>query len=59
MLQDSADAGVTIDYSVSYNEEALLSRIADMMDYLPGASTGMKSEIMDALEFEEDWELPD
>lgn len=59
MLQDSVDAGVTIDYSVSYNEEALLSRIADMMDYLPGASTGMKSEIMDALEFEEDWELPD
>lgn len=59
MLQDSADDGVTIDYSVSYNEEALLSRIADMMDYLPGASTGMKSEIMDALEFEEDWELPD
>lgn len=58
MLETAAANGVVIDYKVAYNTEALMGAIADFMDYLDTTS-GFKQDLMDALEFEEDWELPD
>ncbi len=54
-----ASQGLGIDYSIAYREDLLLDRITEIMDFLPGASTGNKMDIMDALEYEEDWEMPD
>ena len=58
MLETAAANGVVIDYKVAYNTEALMGAIADFMDYLETTS-GFKQDLMDTLEFEEDWELPD
>lgn len=58
MLETAAANGVVIDYKVAYNTEALMGAIADFMDYLDTTS-GFKQDLMDALEFEEDWEFPD
>lgn len=59
MLENAAAQGLGIDYSIAYREDLLLDRLSEMMDLLPGASTGNKMDIMEALEYEEDWELPD
>lgn len=58
MLETAAAKGVVIDYKVAYNTEALMGAIADFMDYLDTTS-GFKQDLMDTLEFEEDWEFPD
>lgn len=58
MLEIAAANGVIIDYKVAYNTEALMGAIADFMDYLDTTS-GFKQDLMDTLEFEEDWEFPD
>lgn len=58
MLETAAANGVVIDYKVAYNTEALMGTIADFMDYLDTTS-GFKQDLMDTLEFEEDWEFPD
>lgn len=58
MLETAAANGVVIDYKVAYNTEALMGSIADFMDYLETTS-GFKQDLMDTLEFEEDWEFPD
>ena len=58
MLETAASNGVLIDYKVAYNTEALMGAIADFMDYLDTTS-GFKQDLMDALEFEEDWEFPE
>lgn len=58
MLETAAANGVVIDYKVAYNTEALMGAIADFMDYL-GTTSGFKQDLMDTLEFEEDWEFPD
>lgn len=58
MLETAAANGVVIDYKVAYNTEALMGAIADFMDYLYTTS-GFKQDLMDTLEFEEDWEFPD
>ena len=58
MLDTAAANGVVIDYKVAYNTEALMGAIADFMDYLETTS-GFKQDLMDTLEFEEDWEFPD
>lgn len=58
MLETAAANGVVIDYKVAYNTEALMGAIADFMDYLDTTS-GFKQDLMNTLEFEEDWEFPD
>ena len=58
MLETAAANGVVIDYKVAYNTEALMGAIADFMDYLETTS-GFKQDLMDTLEFGEDWEFPD
>lgn len=58
MLETAAANGVVIDYKVAYNTEALMGAIADFMDYLDTTS-GFKQDLIDTLEFEEDWEFPD
>lgn len=57
MLETAVANGVVIDYKVAYNTEALMGAIADFMDYLDTTS-GFKQDLMDTLEFEEDWEFP-
>lgn len=59
MLEKAAAQGLGIDYSIAYREDLLLDRLSEMLDLLPGASTGNKISIMDAMEYEEDWEMPD
>lgn len=58
MLENAAAQGLGIDYSIAYREDLLLDRLSEMLDLLPDASTGNKMDIMEALEYEEDWELP-
>lgn len=58
MLETAVANGVVIDYKVAYNTEALMGAIADFMDYIDTTS-GFKQDLMDTLEFEEDWEFPD
>lgn len=59
MLENAASQGLGVDYSIAYREDLLLDRLSEIMDLLPGASTGNKMDIMEALEYEEDWEMPD
>ena len=59
MLQEAANNGVMIDYKVAYNNDMLMGAIADFMDFLPDASEGVKQDLMDAIEYNEDWELPE
>lgn len=59
MLENAATQGLGVDYSIAYREDLLLDRLSQMLELLPGASTGNKMDIMEALEYEEDWELPD
>lgn len=58
MLETAAANGVVIDYKVAYNTEALMGAIADFMNYLD-TTPGFKQDLMDIIEFEEDWEFPD
>lgn len=59
MLENAASQGLGVDYSIAYREDLLLDRLSEMLDLLPGASTGNKIDIMEAMEYEEDWEMPD
>lgn len=59
MLNDAMENGVMIDYKIAYNNELLMGAIADFMEFLPGASEGVKQDLMDAIEYNEDWELPE
>lgn len=61
MLETAAENGVVIDYKVAYSTEALMGAIADFMDYLEYTETksDFKQDLIDMLEFEEDWEFPD
>lgn len=59
MLENAAAQGLGVDYSIAYREDLLLDRLSEMLDLLPGASTGNKMDIMEAMEYEEDWEMPD
>lgn len=59
MLENAAAQGLGVDYSIAYREDLLLDRLSEMLDLLPGASTGNKMDIMEAIEYEEDWEMPD
>lgn len=59
MLNDAAENGVTIDYKVAYNNDLLMGTIADFMEFLPEASEGVKQDLMDAIEYNEDWEIPE
>lgn len=58
MLEQAKQNGLFPDYTVAYRKDLVLSAISDMMEFLP-ASQGMKQEIADALEYDDDWELPD
>lgn len=58
MLQDAQDNGIIIDYKVAYDNDSLMGAIADMMDFLPEIGDISKQELLDSLEMEEDWELP-
>lgn len=57
MLETAASHGVIIDYKVAYNRDTLMSAIADFMDYL--GNVELKKDLIDMLEFEEDWEVPE
>ena len=59
MLQEAAYNGIIVDYQVAYDEELLLARIAEFMEYLPGMSEGVKNDIMEIIEMESMWEMND
>lgn len=58
MLEDAAKAGIIIDFSVAYNNELLMGRIADMMEFFDDMTDRGKADLLEELEFAEDWEVP-
>lgn len=52
MLNNGAENGVLLNYTVVYSNEKLVDYISEMLDYLPETTTLFKEELMDALEFE-------
>lgn len=56
MLERAAADGIGVDYTVAYRVDLLIDRIAEIQDYLPGASRGNLNDIIEHLEEWEDWE---
>lgn len=55
MLENAQQAGLLALWQVAYNYEKLIGRLNAMLDYLPEMTTMWKSDIMDAMELEEDF----
>lgn len=55
MLENAQQAGLLALWQVAYNYEKLIGRLNAMLDYLPEMSPMWKSDIMDAMEIEEDF----
>lgn len=58
MIQDAQQAGVGLTRQEAYSEAKVTEYIGHMMDYLPEAGDFTKQDIMDALEYEENYEEP-
>lgn len=58
MLNDGAEAGLIVTYQIVYSQDKLTQYMSEMLNYLPEAGPLFKSEIMDALEEEEDYSNP-
>ena len=56
MLERAAADGIGVDYTVAYRVDLLIDRIAEIQDYLPGASRGNLNDIIEHLEEWEYWE---
>ena len=55
MLERAAADGIGVDYTVAYDADLLIDRIAEIQDYLPGASRGNLNKIIEHLEEWEHW----
>lgn len=55
MLENAQQAGLLALWQVAYNYEKLIGRLNVMLDYLPEMTSMWKSDIMDAMEIEEDF----
>lgn len=58
MLNDGAEAGNIVTYQIVYSSDKLYEYMSNMLDYLPEAGPLFKAEMMDAMEFEEDFSEP-
>lgn len=58
MLNDGAEAGLIVTYQIVYSQDKLTQYMSEMLDYLPEAGPLFKSEMMDAIEEEEDFSTP-
>lgn len=58
MLNDGAEAGLIVSYQIVYSQDKLTQYMSEMLDYLPEAGPLFKAEIMDAMEEEEDFNIP-
>lgn len=58
MIQHAQEAGIGLTRQEAYSEAKVTEYIGRMMDYLPEAGDFTKQEIMDALEYEENYEAP-
>lgn len=56
MLERAAADGIGVDYTVAYRLDLLIDRIAEIQDYLPGASRANLNDIIDHLDEWEEWE---
>lgn len=59
MLDKGAENGLILTYKVAYKKDRLFQYMANMLDYLPEAGDFTKQEIMDAVQFEEDYQEPE
>ena len=59
MLQSAADSGLVLDYKVAYSDTLLNNYISELLDFLPDIGKHEKQDIMDAYEWDEDWEMPE
>lgn len=55
MLENAQQVGLLALWQVAYNYEKLIGRLNAMLDYLPEMTPMWKSDIMDAMEIEEDF----
>lgn len=58
MLQEASKNSLLIDYKIAYDKEKLMNHLADMLNFLPEIGEISKSQIIEALEQEEEWEMP-
>lgn len=58
MLNDGAEAGHIVTYKIAYDRNKLFAYMTEMLNYLPDVTAEFKAEIMDALEAEEDFDIP-
>lgn len=56
MLQKGAQAGNIITYQIAYDRTQLLEYMARMLSYLPNSGVLFQEQLMEALEYGEDWE---
>lgn len=58
MLNDGAEAGLIVTYQIVYSQDKLTQYMSEMLNYLPEAGPLFKTEMMDAMEQEEDFSSP-
>lgn len=58
MLNDGAEAGLIVTYQIVYSQDKLTQYMSEMLDYLPEAGELFKTEMMDAMEEEENFSSP-
>lgn len=58
MLNDGAEAGLLVTYQIVYSQDKLTQYMSQMLNYLPEVGQLFKDEMMDALEYEEDFNSP-
>ena len=59
IIKEAESMGLGITYSIAYREDLLIDRLGEIMDLIPDASVGNKQEIIEALEYYENWEEPE
>lgn len=53
MLENAAQEGLGITYSIAYKEDLVLDRLSEIMELLPDSTEGNRQDIMEALEYHE------
>lgn len=58
MLEDGAEQGLLVNYTIVYDRDKLMGYMSDMLDYLPDEGSLFKEQFMEALEMDEVFETP-
>lgn len=58
MLQNAAEAGVVLQQKDTYDHSKVTEYVNELLDYLPEVGDFTRAEIMEALEYDESYEMP-